>query len=317
MESFCTPGRAVIVAVALALLIPLGVWSCHDVRGDDLRAAGPLDRFNLDGLQIDRSEILRGIVDKHVTALSNPEALRIENVGFLLPSDMVLGISLNGQARAYPIGMLTRRQVVNDRLGGLPIAVFYCPLSDAATVVERRIDDELLEFDVSGFIYESNVLLYDYQQRGLWSQLGFTAISGPHAGRSLWHINNWELTTYESWTARYPDSTVVSIEGSGGRSAYASYMLNDRILFPVSQHDDRLADKTPVVGIRNRGVARAYPVEQLLAAGLILDELAGDPVVLRASPDGSISIDEAPRDAFVAHAFWFAWYAQHPDTDVY
>ena len=317
MDGFWTPGRAVFVAFALALLIPLGVWSCHDRLGDDLRAAGTLDGFNLDGLQIDRSKILHGIVDKRVTALWNPEALRIENVGFLLPSDMVLGVSLNGQARAYPIGMLTRRQVVNDRLGGVPIAVFYCPLSDAATVVERRIDDELLEFDVSGFLYESNILLYDYQQRGLWSQLGFTAISGPHAGRRLWHINNWELTTYNMWSAKYPDSTVVSVEGSGGRSRYASYMRNNRILFPVSRHDDRLADKTPVIGVRNRGIARAYPVEHLLAAGLILDEIAGEPVVLRASADGSISVDEAPRDAFVAHAFWFAWYAQHPDTEVY
>ncbi|MCH7791281.1 MAG: DUF3179 domain-containing protein [Planctomycetes bacterium] len=178
-------------------------------------------------------------------------------------------------------------------------------------------DDELLEFDVSGFLYESNVLLYDHQHRGLWSQLGFAAISGPHAGRRLWHINNWELTTYDTWCAKYPDSTVVSVEGSGGRSRYASYMRNNRILFPVSRHDDRLADKTPVIGVRNRGIARAYPVEHLLAAGLILDEIAGEPVVLRASADGSISVDEAPRDAFVAHAFWFAWYAQHPDTDVY
>ncbi len=317
MDGFWTPGRAVFVALALALLIPLGVCSCHDLLVDDLRAAGTLDGFNLDDLQVDRSKILRGIVDKHTTASWNPEALRIENVGFLLPSDMVLGVLLNGQARAYPIGMLTRRQVVNDRLGGVPIAVFYCPLSDSATVVERRIDQELLEFEVSGFLYESNVLLYDYQQRGLWSQLGFTAISGPHAGRRLRHINNWQLTTYDTWSAKYPDSTVVSIEGSGGRSRYASYMRNNRILFPVSRHDDRLADKTPVVGVRNRGIARAYPIESLLAAGLILDEIAGDPVVLRVSSDGSISIDEAPRDAFVAHAFWFAWYAQHPDTEVY
>ncbi len=317
MDGFWTPGRAVFVALALALLIPLGVCSCHDLLVDDLRAAGTLDGFNLDDLQVDRSKILRGIVDKHTTASWNPEALRIENVGFLLPSDMVLGVLLNGQARAYPIGMLTRRQVVNDRLGGVPIAVFYCPLSDSATVVERRIDQELLEFEVSGFLYESNVLLYDYQQRGLWSQLGFTAISGPHAGRRLRHINNWQLTTYDTWSAKYPDSTVVSIEGSGGRSRYASYMRNSRILFPVSRHDDRLADKTPVVGVRNRGIARAYPIESLLAAGLILDEIAGDPVVLRVSSDGSISIDEAPRDAFVAHAFWFAWYAQHPDTEVY
>ena len=316
MESFWTPGRAILVALALAVLIPLGVWSSHD-PGDVLRAAVSLDGFNLDNLQVDRSKILRGIVDKHTTALWNPEALRIENVGFLLPGDLVFGVSVNGQARAYPIGMLTRRQVVNDRLGGVPIAVFYCPLSDSATVVERRIDHELLEFEVSGFLYESNILLYDYQPRGPWSQLGSTSISGPHAGRRLWHINNWELTTYNTWSAKYPDSTVVSVEGSGGRSRYASYMRNNRILFPVSRHDDRLADKTPVIGVRNRGIARAYPVEHLLAAGLILDEIAGEPVVLRASADGSISVDEAPRDAFVAHAFWFAWYAQHPDTDVY
>jgi hypothetical protein len=317
MDRFWTPGRAILVGVAIAVIIPLGVWTAHDTHGRAVRVATTLDAFNLDNLLVDRGALLPGLVNEDTGSLWNPEALRIENVGFMKANDRVLGVSMNGETRVYPTGMLMRRQVVNDRLGGVPIAVFYCPLSDSATVVERTIDNELLDFEVSGFLYESNLLVYDRERLGLWSQLGFTAVSGPHAGRRLRHVNSWQLTNYKAWCREHPETTVVSIEGSGGRSPYAAHTRSNRLMFPVSRHDDRLADKTPVIGILHRGLARAYPVEQLQANGLILDELAGEAVVLRATVDGSISVEDAPRDALVAHAFWFAWFALHPDTDVW
>lgn len=315
MERFWTPGRAILVASAIAVLIPLVVLTVHETMGDATRRPATPETFDLDNLMVDRADLVPGLVGQYTTALGSPEALPIENVGFMLPDDRVLGVTVNEDDRAYPMGMLSRRQVVNDRLGGLPIAVFYCPLADSATVVERSIDNELLDFDVSGLLYQSDLLVYDRRHLGLWSQLGCTALSGPYAGRSLRHVNDWQLTTYAAWCATHPDSTVVSVEGSGGRSPYDD-ALRDGQVFPVSYRDGRLADDEPVVGVRYRGLTRAYPLAAANPNGLILDEIAGKPLVIRTGPDGSVAIADAPRDALVTRSLWFAWVAMYPETEV-
>ena len=117
----------------------------------------------------------------------------------------IIGVSLGGQDRAYPFRALMYHEAVNDEVGGVPIAVVYCPLCDSVTVVDRRLAARIYTFGVSGLLYNSNVLLFDRTDDALWSQVGLTAISGPNAGRSLSHLP-WEITTAGDWRTRHADS---------------------------------------------------------------------------------------------------------------
>ncbi len=90
----------------------------------------------------------------------------------------VMAVSIGGEARAYPLGILTWHEIVNDVVSGVPIAVTYCPLCNSGLVFDRRVDDDVLDFGTSGRLYRSNLVMYDRQTRTLWSQFSGTALWG-------------------------------------------------------------------------------------------------------------------------------------------
>jgi len=279
--------------------------------------------FNLDNLVIDAELITFGGPPKDgIPALSDPRHVALESCDRLDGDDRVVGIVVGGEARAYPLRVLVYHEVVNDEIGGTPVAIVFCPLCDSVTVVDRRLDGVVREFGVSGLLVNANVLLYDRSDDSLWSQVGLTAISGPNAGRSLPHLP-WEITTAAAWRLRHPDSTVLSFETGHNRD----YDRNpypggfpDSLPFPVASEDDRLARRDLVIGIRLGDTIRAYPVATIRNApdGIVRDSIEGRTIVLSAGPDGeSVRIVEAPAEALGVHTFWFAWAAFYPETEVY
>ena len=281
--------------------------------------------FNLDNLVIPRDLITFGGPRKDgIPALSDPEHVAMDSCDRLEDDDRVVGMVVGGEARAYPLRVLLYHEIVNDNIGGTPVAIVYCPLCDSITAVDRRLDDVVREFGVSGLLVNSNVLLYDRSDDSLWSQVGLTAISGPNAGRSLPHLP-WEITTAAAWRTRHPDSTVMSFETGYDRdyerNPYPTYFSSaDALLFPVANEDDRLQRRDLVVGIRLGDTTRAYPVATIRNApdGIVRDSIEGEPIVLSAGPDGeSVRIVEVPTEALSVHTFWFAWVAFYPDTEIY
>ena len=281
--------------------------------------------FNLENLVIPKELIAFGGPPKDgIPALSAPEQVALESYDRLADDDRVVGIVVGGEARAYPLRVLVYHEIVNDEIGGTPVAIVYCPLCDSVTAVDRRLDGVVREFGVSGLLVNSNILLYDRSDDSLWSQVGLTAISGPNAGRSLSHLP-WEITTAAAWRARHPDSTVMSFETGHDRdydrNPYPDYFgSNDTLLFPVAHEDDRLQRRDLVVGIRLGDTIRAYPVATIRDApgGLVRDSIDGKTIVLSAGSDGeSVRIVEAPTEALSVHTFWFAWVAFYPDTEIY
>jgi hypothetical protein len=283
-----------------------------------------LAEFNVDDLVIPRRRIAHGGPPKGgIPALTNPETVSISQADHLIDEDRVIGVSLGGQARAYPVRALLYHEAVNDEVGGVPIAAVYCPLCDSVTVVDRRLEGRTYEFGISGLLLNSNVLLFDRTDHALWSQLGLTAISGPNVGRSLPHLP-WELTTLSEWRQAHPDSTVMTFNTGYvrdyGRIPYGDYFRTSRLIFPVGHEDSRLHPKAAVVGVKLGDVVRAYPVDEVRKAadGLVRDTIEGQTVVLRTAPrTGSVRVMEAPPRAKIAHTFWFAWAAFHPQTEIY
>ena len=286
---------------------------------------GHAAQFDLANLTIDRSEIAFGGPPKDgIPAISKPAIVDIAASEELRDDDRMIGVVVEGKARAYPIRLLMYHEAVNDTIGDTPIAVVYCPLCDSVSVVDRRLGGTVHEFGISGLLINSNVLLFDRTDDSLWSQVGFTAISGPNAGKSLAHLP-WEITTAAAWREAHPDSTVMTTNTGFGRpynlNPYPEYFdSHERLRFPVAHEDDRFSLREPVIGVRLGDDAKAYPVAAIREApdGLVRDSIGGKTVVLQAGSDGkSVRVVEAPADAHTVHTFWFAWVAFHPQTAVY
>ena len=283
-----------------------------------------LEQFDLTNLLIPRERILSGGPAKDVIpSLVQPETVSVRKVDFLQPTDRVVGVTIDGQSRAYPINVLNWHEAINDEMGGRPIVVIYCPLCDSVSVVDRRIGSNVYTFGISGWLYNSNVLLYDRTDQALWSQVGLQAISGPNAGKFLQHLS-WELVPFQVWRDRHPDSTVVTLNTGHlrdyGRNPYLRYFDHDELMFPVEPVDLRMKPKIPVVGVQRGDVARAYPVHTVreAAGGRVVDEMRGAAIEIEADPSSNaVRVVRVPADARVVHTFWFAWAAFHPETQIY
>ncbi len=283
--------------------------------------------FDLSDLQIPEAGIRRGGPPKDgIPAITDPKTAAVGVADFMLGDDRVVGVTVNGESRAYPIKVLNYHECYNDVLGGVPIAVIFCPLCDSVSVVDRRLGDKTYEFGISGMLYNSNVLLYDRTDDALWTQVGFIAVSGPNAGESLAHLGGWEITTFSEWSGARPGSTVATLDtgyyppARYEGAAYAGYFKTDQLMFPVELSDSRFMNKYPVVGVVIGETAKAYPVDLVTGApgGRIEDTIEGQRVVLEsAGGTGSVRISELPEGGKVLHTFWFAWYAFHPGTEVY
>src|SRR3989344_4868604 len=134
---------------------------------------------------IDQSKIVSGGPGKDgIPAISNPKFV---DIGDEELSDSTSGIliNLNKQTRFYPFNILVWHEIVNDSIEGSYIAVTFCPLCGSAIVFDRRVGDEILEFGVSGLLYESNLLMYDKKTESLWSQVLGEAVVGSYTGTKL------------------------------------------------------------------------------------------------------------------------------------
>lgn len=187
---------------------------------------------------------MRGLVDPHLLTAADVAALNAEGrrATFLVSDDRVVGVVINGEARAYPVRVLNWHEVVNDVVGGVPIAVTYSPLSDSVVVFDRRVGDVVLEFAHSGLVYNSNLLMYDLQEAtaasSLWSQLRFEAISGPQAGTML-TVLPMSVARWAAWLAEHPETTVVrgteAYKKQYRKNPYGQYFATADLQYPVGQ----------------------------------------------------------------------------------
>ncbi len=141
-----------------------------------------------------------------------------EAAEWLADVEPVVALDVGGDARAYPLQILTWHEIVNDEVGGLPVAVTFCPLCNSAIAFDRRLDGELLEFGVSGNLRNSDLVMYDRQTQSWWQQFTGEGIVGKHAGRELEHLPSL-LISFADFRAAHPDGKVLSRE-TGYRRDY-------------------------------------------------------------------------------------------------
>lgn len=126
----------------------------------------------------------------------------------LAPNEPVISLSLGGEAKAYPLSVLVWHEIANDVIGGVPVAVTYCPLCNSAIVFDRRVDGRTLDFGTTGKLLKSNLLMWDRQTESWWSQYMGDAVVGEMAGRKLDVIAS-RLESFERFRQRRPDGVVL------------------------------------------------------------------------------------------------------------
>jgi hypothetical protein len=190
-------------------------------------------------------------------------------------------------------------------------------------VYSSQIDGQTHTFGVSGRLYKSNVLLYDHQTESLWSQLKHTAIAGPLAGTELQRIPV-KRTTWGHWRENHPQTRVLSTDTGYDRDyevdPYEGYYRALGVMFPVGDVRTDLPAKEMVMGIDIAGAAKAYPLSLLKDKGAgFSDQVGQNRIRISLSPDAQVVDvhDAQGRSIPVIFAYWFAWQAFHPGTDVY
>ena len=222
-----------------------------------------------------------------IPSIDNPKFISVQEASkFLEDSELVLGLNINGDIRAYPLQILVWHEIVNDKVGGMPVAVTYCPLCFTNQVFNRTIEnvqEEVVEFGTSGKLYNSNLVMYDRTSKSLWSQALAEGIVGKHAGTKLERVP-FDIAYWKEWKQLYPDSKVLSRDtGSNrpyGADPYGDYYTNSDVLFPVSNSDDRLGLKEIVVGFENKEQHKAYRLQEIENKKVINDQVNGKPIAL-------------------------------------
>jgi hypothetical protein len=200
------------------------------------------------------------------------------------PTDPVMAVEINGEAKAYPLRIMASHEIVNDTLGGDPIVVTYCPLCNSALVFDARFDGQVLEFGTSGWLRNSDLIMYDRTSDSLWQQFTGEGIVGEYAGERLTFLPS-SLVSLADFSEAFPDGTVLSNE-TGFRfpydsSSYAGYDSPGQspYLF-FGDIDSRLPATARVVTVSTENLDIAYPVSTLAKEGAINDTRDGQDMVI-------------------------------------
>ena len=225
--------------------------------------------FDVTRHSIPLSKIERSIPKDAIPALINPQFISAQAAGKKLrDSDRVLGVLLNGEAKAYPVRILNWHELVNDVVGGRPVLVTWCPLCGSSLVYDALINNRRYMFGVSGLLYKNNVLFYDGETGSLWSQLLSQAVTGPMASTRLQVLPALD-TTWGEWRRAHPNTQVLSFATGHARD----YSADPYFSFPL--------DRQPALLVANKLESKIYPFSELEKAGpRVLDHVGGEEVTI-------------------------------------
>lgn len=271
------------------------------------------------------AEILSGGPPKDgILALQDPEFIHAIKDTRIKPREPVITLEIDGQSpRAYPLRYLTWHEIVNDRVGALPVAVTFCPLCNSAVTFDRRVRTRTLTFGVTGKLRNSDMVMYDRETQSWWQQAVGTAIVGELTGTELRLVPSW-LESWEEFRTRNPMGLVMEeppYNRSYGRNPYRGYDSRKR---PFLYNGELPPHGIPALARVVRVGDRAWPLTRLMAdpqiteAGVRISWRPGQASALdtgriaRGRDVGSIRVrDSQGRDvahdvmfAFAFHAFW-------------
>ena len=248
---------------------------------------------------IDLTELLRGGPSKGgIPSIDEPRFVPPEEAdGFLGADEPVIALEIEGEARAYPLQILMWHEIVNDTVGGVPVAVTFCPLCNTAIVFDRRVDGAVRSFGVSGLLRQSDLVMYDRTNESLWQQITGEAIVGVDTGTQLRFISA-QIVAWRDFKATFPGAVSLSqdtgFERNYGRNPYSGYdRVGSGTYFPTDFDDERLDGKERVLTVAIDGDAVAFPFSELSRHVVMETEVAGQSVGAFWQPGAVSGLDAA------------------------
>lgn len=298
----------------LLIYIPLIIVTVYVLRTDAF--SSEFNNFKIDKPLIPVHEIHHGGPPRDgIPAIDEPKFISADEARYMADTDRVLGLIINRQAKAYPVKILNWHEIVNDK----EAVISYCPLCGTGMAFKSSG----MDFGVSGLLYNSDMLLYDRQTESLWSQIMTQAINGPLKGKKL-EMLVVDHTSWQNWKEQHPDTRVLSNKTRYSRdyskSPYGNYESSEQLYFPVNQRSKQFHPKEKVIGIELNGKYKAYAFSELdqSASPIITDIFSGLSVEIQFnSQHRSGTVKIAGKSSAVITAYWFAWYAFHPETEIY
>ena len=203
---------------------------------------------------------------------------------WLSDQDPGMLVRIGNQARFYPLRVLTRHEIVNDRFGDRPVTVTYCPLCNTAVAFDPVVNGTYLRFGVSGLLRNSDLVMWDLETTSLWQQITGQPLVGTYAGESSLAYLPSAIVAFSEFAASHPGGCVLGPDQefgiSYGANPYIGYSSSTRPFLFSGELDDRLPALSRVVGVTINNEAKAYPFEELAAARVINDTVDEVPIVV-------------------------------------
>ena len=289
--------------------------------------AGEWPRTDFSKASVDFAEIQSGGPPKDgIPSIDDPQFLPLDGVTSLAGSEPVIGLTVEGVSRAYPLRVLIWHEIVNDVIAGVPVAVTYCPLCNAAIVFDRRVGGDVLEFGTTGKLRKSDLVMYDRQSESWWQQFLGEAIVGERTGQRL-KVLPARLESFASFRERVSEGEVLVPSNENlrpyGANPYSGY---DSSSFPFLYQGDMPEGIEPlayVVAVDDQ----AWPLSRLQEAGRV--EEAGLVLEWRSGMNSALDSSEIAKGKdigqvvvtrggdLIAHdvTFAFVFHAFRPDGE--
>lgn len=248
-----------------------------------------------------------GVRQDGIPPLRSPVMIDASGATYLQDNDIVFGLEVNGDVRAYPKRILAWHEMFVDEVGGVPVAGVYCTLCGTMILYKTTVDGVNHELGTSGFLYRSNKLMYDKKTQSLWNTLMGSPVIGPLTGKGI-QLDRLSVvtTTWGEWRRRHPNTQVLSLETGytrdyGEGAAYREYFATDDLMFTVPELDARLLNKDEILGL----IFQHAPEEPVAIASsylqknpLFMDEVAGLRFVVLTDTSGAHRVYEAKDIVF-------------------
>jgi DNA-directed RNA polymerase subunit M/transcription elongation factor TFIIS len=302
-----------LLPAALLLVLYLAPGTLH-AQSDAI-----FDAFNTDTSQysIDLDLVLDGGPPKDgIPALTNPDFVSASES--TSPDDIRgIFVDINDDRRFYPYNILVWHEIVNDVVGGEAVAVTFCPLCGSAMLFSREHEGEVLEFGVSGALYQSNMLMYNKSTHSFWSQAMREAVVGEHTGTQL-EMLPFQLLEFSEVRRQYSYVKVLSKETGYRRNysryPYGDYESNMSLVFPVIREDDRFHPKKMMYVFDAGARTVALDPEMLPENGTRQKEINGQEYEIQREGDVIEvyqTLDDREQRLPGYWEMWFSWFVHH------
>lgn len=200
---------------------------------------------------------------------------------YLPDEQQVIAVEVDGDARAYPLLLLNNHEIVNTEIGGVPVAVTFCPLCNASVVFEREFNDQVFHFGVSGLLRNSDLVMWDHETQSWWQQFTGEAIVGELTGTQLVNVPSL-VVSWGEFKAEFPDGLVLANQTgrTTDRVSYAGYDAQGETPLFAGEADPRLFATERVLGYFGPEGAVAYPFTSLAETQVVNDMIGETPSVV-------------------------------------